>query len=144
MRIIAIIFAAALLAGCATHSTTGSRPADTVTGFWSNLTSTDTGTQEVRPANPIDHATARMTGLGGVLIILGILIGVFTKFTSGWGINLAVSGFIMVTLAWAFQQWWVPWLSVAIILGYVLWRLYIHEPPDKYCTSKSHKQTDEP
>lgn len=132
MRIILSILCIGILAGCSTIRP-GSDAPSTVSGFWNKVTQTDTGSQAGSPVHPIDHTTARMTGLGGLLIMLGILVGVFTKFASGWGINLAGSGFLMVILAWAFQQWWVPWISIATIFAYVCWRLYIHEPPAKFC-----------
>lgn len=127
MNRIAAIVSLFLLVGC---STTGSVEKSTQ-GVWERITGATTvqTAQEAKPQDPFDHATARMMGLGVVLVMLGIIVGVFTKFTTGWGLNLALSGFLMITLAWAFQQWWVPWLSLVTIIGYIAYRLYMHEPP---------------
>jgi len=117
MKYIILFFILVLLTGCA------SSPIDfsDINPFGGSKNE-DTG--EVVPANPIQAAGNQLNRYGVILTAGGILFAVITKGRTGWGWSTAGAGVIMIMLAWAFDQWWVPYLGLITILGYVGYKIW--------------------
>lgn len=62
--------------------------------------------------------------VGTWLVLIGVIVGVLTRFRTGWGLSLAASGVCVLLLAWAFNHSWLPWLGLSAVVAYVAYKVY--------------------
>jgi hypothetical protein len=115
LRPVTLLLLLCLLAGCSTS------PVQSVTD---RLFGDGEDTEEVVHQNPIEKASSKMTQYGVACIVLGLVFGAFTSFRTGWGTSLAAAGALMLLLAWAFAQPWVPWIGLSTVIAYAGYKVY--------------------
>jgi hypothetical protein len=122
-----VLFASAIIlfTGCSTLPSSG-QGQQGVSGFVQRVLG---GGQEAAPAqDPIARSVAVFTSVGIILAIVGLFLTVKSGMSTGWGIDLLLTGVCMIFLAWVFQIWWVPWLALILVGVYAIYHYNIFKP----------------